>query len=237
MGLLIALASIPALLRRDKLLRLPTSTNAASQGNAVVKIRGTVVALDREPVTAPFSSRRAVWARSSVFGVQGNGPRKAVAEDLRGGEFGLDDGSGETARVVPTGALMFVEATEVGTYEPFNKLPPELESFIKERRLRVTSWFGARQRLRFVERVLCPGDTITVVGTAHRLAGPPVSEGYRSAPATQLLVSSDRPEDPLIVATSEADIASTLASGGRLSVTLLALGAVMMFAEVMWNGH
>jgi hypothetical protein len=215
------------------------STIATSQGNAVVKIRGTVVALDGALVTAPFSNRRAVWARSAVLEVGGgDGPTPPKAEDFRGGEFGVDDGSGETARVVPTEAKMFLETTEVGTYESFNKLPAELETFIDERRLRVTTWFGARQRLRFEEQVLCPGDTITVVGTSRRLAGPPVSEGYRSAPATELVVSSRGPDDPFFVATmSEADLASKLASGARVSVTLLALGAFLMFADIVWNGH
>ena len=100
----------------------------------------------------------------------------------------------------------------------------------------------APKSLRWTEQALCVGDPVYVLGPAEVTTGPPVAQGYRSIPSSQL-VMRDTQESPLTVAamTEEAFVAelNRLALGYfgcAVGVAILgAIVSILAFATTMMD--
>jgi hypothetical protein len=216
---------------RRLLLRTPVSPVDACTGDAIVKIRGRAVPLDDRVVVAPFSGRPAVWVRAIVSEYRGGkGGWATVFEDLQEPEFGVDDGSGPIARILPKGAKVLAKSEEIAGTDSPRDIPARIDAFVRDRGLKTTGPLGIKRKLRFVEHLLGPDDVVSVVGTPRRQVGPPVAEGYRSNPATRLSFST-----PSLFLSNlpETEWTSRSSSALFMSMAFVCVGAGFILMEVV----
>jgi hypothetical protein len=198
--------------RKNRLARLvertPTTSAASAHGGDLVEIKGRVVAAERTLETLR-AGRDAVWTDLQIeeySETPGNDPSwDTILHRTRAVEFHVDDGTGRVASVV----LMAREnaVTTLG-----DVAHPVFAGKFLERIRKILQDSGKTafdpEQLRWTERALCVGDPVYVLGPAEVTTGPPVVQGYRSIPSSQLVMRDTR-ESPLTVAamTEEAFVA------------------------------
>ena len=196
---------------------LPTVRVADAASGADLKIVGRAVASEQGTLVSPFSGRAVVWSRvrlskTHVVDVPWHGrlPTWAMDNPARWDptteddlqwrvefdetsvqSFLVDDGSGELARVQPYGARAIVAMKSTAESEYLNTEPGELQAFMRARGHLTSRSMGSDRDTRFEEAALAPGDLVTVVGLAQRRSAAPVSDGYRSAPSSELVFEAD----------------------------------------------
>lgn len=219
--------------RRRRILDTPTSPIAEAPGSGLVEIKGRVLPGDQGLVRAPFSARSVVWFRVTVEELRNSGKSSTwvkVVSEVDGRTFYVDDGSGQTARVVPSGANVILDKQDVARSGTFRDAPPALEAFLQQRGVKSTSWFGLNKSMRYEEETLAPGDSLYALGRAKREPGPPVqTDGYRTTPTTRLLLESGIGEEEELILTNktEEQLVSRLRTGFVTGVVVTAIGAVI----------
>jgi hypothetical protein len=108
-------------------------------------------------------------------------------------DFLVDDGSGRMARAVPRvheNAVVALDADRQSDSETEGSLERVLELL----RAKGHTDFEL-PKLSWTERALYVGDPVYVLGHAEATVGPPVADGYRSTPSSQLVLrgTADRP--------------------------------------------
>ncbi|MDB4943020.1 MAG: hypothetical protein JWP97_2554 [Labilithrix sp.] len=190
-GVVLTLTNLKNWKRRQRILATPTSPIAQAPGNQLVEIKGRIVPSELGVIQTPFSGRLAVWTRVTVQELRSTGKSSywhTLHTEADGRPFMIDDGSGQLARIMPAGANVVLERVNVASSGTFNDAQPHLEAFLAMRGLKSTSWLGFNKRMRYEEELLAPGDPVYALGPSRRDPGPPVNDGYRMVPGTQLVM-------------------------------------------------
>jgi len=237
-GLIVTLTNLKNVRRRKRIMGTPTSPVAQAPGNGPVEIKGRVVAGEQGVLAAPFSGRHGVYVRVVVQELRSTGRSSYWATlvdetDLR--PFYIEDGSGQMARVMPAGANVILDQTNVGNSGTFNDAPPHLIQFLAARGLSSTSWLGFNKRMRYDEQVLCVNDAVYALGPSAREAGPPVSDGYRMVPGSQLVMFAGQGEEFELILTNktEEQLVSKLLWGFVGGLITMGVGGLLCFGGMI----
>lgn len=240
-GGIIALVNIKNMKRRSRIMATPTSPIAQAAGNGPVEIKGRIVPGDQGVVQAPFSGRQGVWVKIQVQEYRSSGRSgywATLLDEIDHRPFFVDDGSGQMARVEANGANVILDTHTVASSGMFSDAQPHIQAFLAQRGLSTTSWIGLNKRMRFSEQVLVPNGPLYALGPSRRDPGPPVHDGYRMSPGSQLvmyalhgdigeLILTDRTEEQLVSKLFWGFTGGLIAAGFGLMVTFG--GLVSMF--------
>ncbi len=231
-GVIVALSNVKNWQRRQRIVQTPTTPIAHAPGNTVVEIKGRILPGEQGLVQAPFSGRHAVWCRVTVQELRRSGKSShwhTVLVEIDGRPFYVDDGSGQVARVMPGGANVILERQNVASSGTFNDAAPHLEAFLRSRGKQSTTWLGFNKSIRYEEEVLAPHDALYALGPSRREPGPPVHDGYRMVPGTQLVLFHAMGGDGELLLTnkSEEQLTSKLLNGLIVGLVFAGIGAVI----------
>lgn len=237
-GIIVTLVNLKNWKRRQRIIGTPTSPVAQAAGQGPVEIKGRVVPSEHGVVQTPFSGRHAVWTRITVQELRRTGKNSywhTLLTEADGRMFMIDDGSGQMARVMPMGANVMLDRQNIASSGTFNDAQPHLEAFLASRGLKSTSWLGLNKSMRYEEEVISAGDPVYALGPSRREPGPPVYDGYRMVPGTQLvLFTGVGPDGELILTNkSEEQLTSKLLGGFVIGLVLTGLGVLVGFGGVM----
>jgi hypothetical protein len=228
-GVVITIANLKNYQRRKRIIDTPTSPIAQAPGNALVEIKGRIAPSEQGLLQTPFSGRHAVWCRITVQELRSSGRNTywhTVLTEVDQRPFMVDDGSGQMARVIPNGANVILEAQNIASSGTFNDAAPHLEGFLQSRGLKSTSFLGFNKSMRYSEEVLVPSDPLYALGPSRRDAGPPVHDGYRMVPGSQLVMFHGMgPAGELILTNKTEDqLTSKLMTGFVAGIVVAVLG-------------
>lgn len=235
-GLIVTLTNLKNFRRRQRIIATPTSPIAQAPGNGLVEIKGRIVPSEQGLVQTPFSGRHAVWCRVTVQELRSSGRSTywhTLLAEVDGRPFMVDDGSGQLARVMPQGANVLLDKQNVASSGTFNDPPPHLDMFLQARGLKTTSWLGFNKSMRYEEEVLSPNDVLYALGLSRREAGPPVNDGYRMVPGSQLVMFHGQGEELLLTNKTEEQLTSKLLTGFIAGVVIGGLGLLGVLAGIV----
>jgi len=237
-GIIVTLVNIKNIRRRSRILKTPTSAIVQAPGNGLVEIKGRIAPSEEGIVQAPFSGRHAVWVRIVVEERRSSGRNTywaTVINESDGRTFMVDDGSGQVARVYPAGANVMLERSNVASSGTFNDAPPHLQGFLASRGVSTTGLFGFNKAMRYQEEVLAPGDAVYALGPSRRVAGPPMPDGYRMGPSSQLVMYAERGAEGELLLTnkSEEQLVSKLLWGFLAGCIMSGLGTLMLMGGAL----
>jgi hypothetical protein len=237
-GLILTFANLKNYQRRQRILATPTTPIAQAPGNTVVEIKGRVEPSEQGVVQTPFSGRHAVWCRVTVQELRRSGRSSywhTILNEIDARPFLVDDGSGQQARVEPRGANVILDRQNIASSGTFNDAAPHLEAFLQSRGLKSTTWLGFNKSMRYEEEVLAPGDMLYALGPSRRDPGPPVYDGYRTVPGSQLVMFAGMgPQGELILTNkSEAELTNKLLTNFVIGLVLIGVGLLVGFGGVV----
>ncbi len=237
-GVVVTLANIKNWKRRQRIIATPTSPVAQAPGNQLVEIKGRVVPSEQGIVQTPFSGRHAVWTRVTVQELRSSGRSShwhTLLTEMDGRLFLIDDGSGQHARVMPAGANVILDKMNIASSGTFNDAQPHLEQFLMSRGLKSTSWLGLNKSMRYEEELLAPGDPVYALGPSRREPGPPVNDGYRMVPGSQLVmfVGPGAENELILTNKSEQQLTSKLLGGFIAGLVITGLGVLVGLGGVV----
>ncbi len=237
-GVVVTLTNLKNWKRRQRIIATPTSAIAQAPGNQLVEIKGRIVPGEQGIVQTPFSGRHAVWTRVTVQEMRSSGRNSywhTLLTEMDGRVFLVDDGSGQVARVMPAGANVILDKVNIASSGTFNDAQPHLEAFLASRGLKSTSWLGLNKSMRYEEELLAPGDLVYALGPSRREPGPPVSDGYRMVPGSQLVMFVGQgPEHELILTNkSEQQLTSKLLGGFIAGLVVTGIGLLLGLGGVV----
>jgi hypothetical protein len=206
-GAIIAIGGLKNLARRKRILATPTSPIRQAPGG-VVEVKGRIAPSEQGLLQTPFSGRHAVWARITVQERRQRGRSSywaTIVNEVDGRSFFVDDGSGEMARILPQNATVILDRQSVANSGTFKDAPPHLEAFLRSRGKTSTGLFGFNKQMRYEEEILAPGDALYALGPSRRDAGPPVSDGYRMVPSSQLVFFAAHGNDGELILTNKTE--------------------------------
>jgi hypothetical protein len=237
-GVIVTLMNLKNWKRRQRIIATPTSPIVQAPGQGLVEIKGRVVPSEQGIVQTPFSGRHAVWTRITVQELRQSGRSShwhTLLTEADGRVFMVDDGSGQLARVVPAGANVMLDKHSVASSGTFNDAQPHLEAFLASRGLKSTSWLGFNKSMRYEEELIAPGDSIYALGPSRREPGPPVNDGYRMVPGSQLVLATGMgPEGELLLTNkTEEQLVSKLLTGFVVGLVMTGLGVLLAFGGVV----
>lgn len=236
-GVIVTLTNWKNWKRRQRIIATPTSPIAQAPGNGLVEIKGRVLPSEQGIVQTPFSGRHAVWTRITVQELRSSGRNSywhTILTEADGRVFLVDDGSGQVARVMPAGANVLLDKQNVAASGTFNDAQPHLEAFLMSRGLKSTSWLGFNKSMRYEEELISPGDPVYALGPSRRDPGPPVSDGYRMVPGSQLVLFTGMgPEGELLLTNkTEQQLTSKLLGGFVAGLVMTGIGVLLGFGGV-----
>ncbi|NOU33125.1 MAG: hypothetical protein HOO96_34940 [Polyangiaceae bacterium] len=237
-GIIVTLVNLKNVRRRKRILGTPTSPIAQAPGQGPVEVKGRIVPSEQGLLQTPFSGRQAVWCRIIVQEYRQHGRSGSyvtILNEVDCRHFMVDDGSGQQARILPQGAHMILEAQQVASSGTFNDASPHLQGFLQSRGLSTTSWLGFNKSMRYSEEILSPGDNLYALGPSRRDAGPPVSDGYRMVPGSQLVLFAGAGEVNELILTNktEEQVVSKLLYGFIGGLVMTGLGAAAGFVGLV----
>lgn len=242
-GTIIALTGLKNYRRRQRILATPTSPIAQAPGNGPVEIKGRIVPGEQGVLQTPFSGRHAVWCRITVLEHRSSGRNSywaTILKEVDQREFFVDDGSGQLAKIIPHGADVLLDTQNVANSGTFNDASPHLQAFLASRGHSTQSWLGFNKSMRYTEEVLAPSDPLYALGPSRRDPGPPVNDGYRMSPSSQLVIFAGQgePNELILTNKSEEQLVSNLMWGlvggaimAGIGVFLGLAGAIVGIAE------
>ncbi|MBL0194419.1 MAG: hypothetical protein IPQ09_09420 [Myxococcales bacterium] len=244
-GVIITAANLKNFRRRQRILQTPTSPIAQAPGAGPVEVKGRIVPGEQGVLQTPFSGRHAVWCRITVLEHRSSGRNSywaTIIKETDQREFFVDDGSGQMAKIVPHGAEVILDAQNVASSGTFNDASPHLQGFLASRGHSTQTFLGFNKSMRYTEEVLSPNDPLYALGPSRREAGPPVNDGYRMAPSSQLVLGAGHGEAHELILTNktEEQLVSRLLWGfvGGLicvgvSLVCGAIGLIFAIAEMI----
>ena len=237
-GVIVTLTNVKNWKRRQRIIATPTSPIAQAPGNQLVEIKGRVVPGEQGLVQTPFSGRHAVWTRVTVQELRSSGRNSywhTLLTEMDGRIFMVDDGSGQLARVIPAGANVILDKVNIASSGTFNDAQPHLEQFLVSRGLKSTSWLGLNKSMRYEEELLAPGDPVYALGPSRREVGPPVNDGYRMVPGSQLVmfVGQGAENELILTNKSEQQLTSKLLGGFIAGLVVTGLGMLLGLGGVI----
>lgn len=230
-GGIVILMSLKSMRRRKRILGTPTSPIAQAPGNGPVELKGRVVPSEQGVLAAPFSGRQGVWVRCIVQEWRQHGRSGSwhtILNEIDSRSFFIDDGSGQMARVLPQGSEVILDTQTIGKSGTFNDAQPHFEGFLASRGLKSTNFLGFNKSMQYQEEILMPSDNIYALGPSRREAGPPVNDGYRMVPSSQLIMFAGPGEANELILTSktEEQLVSKLMTGFIVGIVMTALGGL-----------
>jgi len=235
-GVILTLTNLKNFKRRQRILQTPTSPIAQAPGGGPVEIKGRIVPSEQGMVQTPFSGRHAVWCRITVQELRSTGRSSywhTLLAEVDARPFMVDDGSGQLARVMPHGANVVLEKQSVASSGTFNDAAPHLEAFLQARGLKSTSWLGFNKSMRYEEELLAPGDLLYALGPSRREPGPPMHDGYRMVPSSQLVMFHGMGDELILTNKTEEQLTSKLLGGFIAGLVLGGLGLLLGLAGVV----
>lgn len=231
-GLIVTLTNIKNVKRRQRIVATPTSPIAQAPGGNLVEIKGRIQPSEQGLVQAPFSGRHAAWCRITVQELRSSGRNTywhTLLSEVDARPFMVDDGSGQLARVMPLGASVILDKQSVASSGTFKDAAPHLEAFLQSRGLKSTSWLGLNKSMRYEEEILSPGDPLYALGPSRREPGPPVHDGYRMIPGSQLVMFHlpGTEGELLLTNKSEGELTRKLLTGFVVGLVLVGLGMLL----------
>lgn len=228
-GVIVTLVNLKNFQRRQRIIATPTTPIAQAPGNNLVEIKGRIAPSEQGVLQTPFSGRHAVWCRVTVQELRSSGRNTywhTVLTEIDQRHFMVDDGSGQMARIVPNGANVMLDKLNVASSGTFNDAHPHLDAFLQSRGLKSTSWLGLNKSMRYEEEVLSPNDPLYALGPSRRDAGPPVHDGYRMVPGSQLsMFHGTGPAGELLLTNkTEEQLTSKLLTGFVVGIVMAGLG-------------
>jgi hypothetical protein len=228
------------LARRRRILSTPTSRITEAQGG-LVEIAGRLVVGEKGTLTAPFSGRQAVFVRVLVeeYRQRGkSGTWVTVFSESMSREFYVEDGSGERARIDPTGARFVLDRQKIASSGTFRDPPPALAEFLAQHGLESTSWLGFNKSMRYEEELVAVGDTVYALGPSRREAGPPALDGYRTGATTQVVLASMGTGDGELLVSNKAEkeLVSKMLRVFVVGAVVAALGLAVVAAGLLASG-
>jgi hypothetical protein len=229
LGIIFLLTGLPNMRRRKRIIDTPTSRVSEATGSGAVEIKGRIVPSEQGLIAAPFSGRQGVWVRIIVQEQRSTGRSSywaTIVKETDARPFMVDDGSGQMARVLPAGANVILDSQVVAKSGTFNDAQPHLEAFLAARGLKSTSFLGFNKAMRYEEQIMLPGELLYAIGPSRRDAGPPVSDGYRMVPGSQLVLFANGGQAGELILTnkSEDELTSKLRTGFMAGAVMGALG-------------
>jgi hypothetical protein len=225
-GFVGGIAEPPDRRRRQRVEGTPARRIADVPNGGTVALQGRVVPGEKGAVQTAFSARAAVWFRTSVESERIRGISWSsvfTEESMR--PFYVDDGSGQTARIIPDNANIIVDKHVIAKFGMWTgDTPPAVEAFLQSRGIS-TKWFGLVRSLRLVEEVLAPGDQLYVLGESRRELISVASDGDR---ATRLVLSHAPGSELLLSTLTARDLAKRFRGSFRLSAVVASIGAVLV---------
>jgi hypothetical protein len=238
-GGILVLTNLKNWKRRSRILNTPTSPIAQAPGNGLVEIKGRIQPSEQGMVQTPFSGRYAVWCRITVQELRNSGKNSywhTILAEVDARPFMVDDGSGQQARVMPNGANVILDKQNIASSGTFNDAPPHLEAFLMSRGKKSTGFFGFNKSMRYEEEVLAPGDPVYALGQSRREAGPPVHDGYRMVPGSQLVMfhAVGNPDGELLLTNkTEAELTNRMTTGFVAGLALGGIGLLIGFGGLV----
>lgn len=237
-GLIVTLTNLKNVRRRKRIIDTPTSPIAHATGQGRVEVKGRIVAGEEGLVQSPFSGRYCVWVRAKVQELRSSGRSTywaTIVNEIDCRPFYVEDGSGQSARIMPNGADVILDTQTVASSGTFNDAAPHLQQFLAARGLSTTSFLGFNKRIRYEEEVLAVGDPLYAIGPSQREAGPPVHDGYRMVPGSQLVVYAGQGEEFEMILTnkSEDQLVSKLLWGFVGGLVMLGIGGLFVIGGMM----
>lgn len=228
-GVIVTLVNLKNFQRRQRIIATPTSPIAQAPGNALVEIKGRIQPSEQGVLQTPFSGRHAVWCRITVQELRSSGRNTywhTILTEIDQRPFMVDDGSGQMARIIPNGANVLLEKQNIASSGTFNDAAPHLEGFLQSRGLKSTSWLGFNKSMRYEEEVLSPNDPLYALGPSRRDAGPPVHDGYRMVPGSQLVMfhGTGAAGELILTNKTEEQLTSKLLTGFVVGLVMTGLG-------------
>ncbi len=213
--------------RRRKRLADASRPSIREARSGLAEIEGQVRPSEQGLLTAPCSGRPAVWARIVAYSVT-NETLDLVLDQTAGRAFFIDDGSGQTARILPDrahvdlgptrGLLARKDLESRGTrHDDFS---PRLVAFLRSR--------GRNELSDIVvdEVRLEPGETVVAVGVVQR--SPAADEpGYRGVSGAALVMAAGEGESGELVLAAESPGAARASPRFALGVAFVVLGVVL----------
>ncbi len=237
-GIALTLTSRKGLRRYHRIKNTPTTSVASAPGTGAVELKGRVVAGELDQHESPLTGARGVWVKFDIQEMRQQGKNRnwvSVLAESHHNPFWLDDRSGQQARIEPDGGELVVDMAEVASAGTFRDASPHLQQFLQSRGLSPTDGLGMNKALRFLEFVLVDGAALYALGCSRRIPGPPVHDGYRMAPSTQLVVfhGASEGDELLISAKAEDDLARGLRLPFLVGIVILIASVVSIVAGVL----
>lgn len=238
-GVIVLVANLKNLERRKLIIDTPTSPIAQAPGGGLVEIKGRILPSEQGVIVGPFSGRQGVFVRVVVQEYRSSGKSghwHTVFNQAQEREFWVDDGSGQHARVRPTGASYNLALATVQSSGTFNDASPQVEAFLNAYGLKSTSWLGLNKSMRYQEEMLCPGELLYAIGPSMRVpGGPPVHDGYRTVPGTILTMyaTSGGKGELILTNKSEQELVANLRTGFIVGVVMTVIGVLMTAVAVL----
>jgi hypothetical protein len=240
-GIIVSVAGLKNWRRRSRILGTPTSPIAQAPGNALVEVKGRAMPSEQGLVVGPFSGRQGVWVRVLVEELRSSGRNRywvTMINECDGRVFMIDDGSGQMARVDPAGANVMPQRLQIATSGTFNDAAPHLQAFLASRGQTTTGLLGFNRTIRYSEELLAPMEPVYALGPSRRDAGPPINDGYRMVPSSQLVMFAAGGEEGELIVTNKtedqlvAGLKWGLISGIGIMTVGFGIGVVGIITEI-----
>jgi hypothetical protein len=227
-GCIALLGSRKDLARRKRILDTPTSRIADAPGTGLVEIKGRIVAGEDGLLETPFSHLPVVSFRIIVEEQHSSGKNThwvtLLSED-QSKVFYVDDGSGQTARIVSNRASFQLDKHDIARSGTWNGAPLELEAFLNSRGVTSKGTFGFNKTMRYQEETLAAGEALYALGPARREPVP--GEASHTVPPTRLVLEAgDGIEGELILTNKTEDQLVARLRRGFIAGVLLVISAL-----------
>ncbi len=165
-GLVIALSALFGSSSLSNLKRAQEQSIAKAQPGVLVLLRGRVVPSEYGLIDTPVTFRPAVWWEQ-VLQTQLHKQLKTETVS-RSAPFLIDDGSGQTALVVGDRAKAVMKPQVHESWGGLTMSGPAVERWIRAHGTTAGNQLRTGPSRHLMETSVLPGDTISVVGVAHR---------------------------------------------------------------------
>lgn len=204
--------------QRKLMAKLPTTPIRRAR-TGLVELKGQVVPL-HEPMRAPMSGQLCVWYRFSVQEEFRDKRRHhkwvTIASGREEHDFLIEDETGR-AIVRPKGAEFFLDDELHGVTALLNRADDRAIDAMRRVGVKADGFFGRMRNLRYVERLIPPGEELYVIGRA-RPCGQVEAQGSGAT-----VVIDRKGSDFLISDKNEEKLSSHLATGSWFSGILAML--------------
>jgi hypothetical protein len=162
---------------RRRLKAVPSGTSADATDGALLRVTG-VIQPGEAQLEAPFSGTACVWYRATADEHETNAEssyHRTIVTEEKGVDFVLRDAAGDV-RVRMAGAKVASVPNAKLRSGTFHDATTTQEDFLRRNGQQSTGLLGLNRNLRYTERALEVGETITVLGRVRRERGSVVLE-------------------------------------------------------------